>query len=300
MNYIGEIAALLTACMWTSTAMLFETTSRRIGTLPVNLIKLIIAFLLIGITTLFTRGHFLPVDASGHAWFWLIISGLLGFTFGDHFLFKAFTILGARVSMLVMTLVPPLTALGGWLLLHEKFTRTNFLGMALVLGGILLVVLSRNENTNRIGLTHSLKGILYALGGAFGQAIGLITSKLGMGSYSVMASTQIRVIAGAAGFAVLITLLKKWSQIQNAPNDKGALKMLFLASFLGPFIGVTLSLFALQHTSAGIASTLMATVPVLIIAPTIIIYKQKIKVKEIIGAIISVIGVLMFFLRFSL
>jgi drug/metabolite transporter (DMT)-like permease len=40
----------------------------------------------------------------------------------------------------------------------------------------------------------------------------------------------------------------------------------------------------------------MALVPVLIIPPAIILYKQKISVMEIIGAVISVCGVALFFI----
>ena len=117
-----------------------------------------------------------------------------------------------------------------------------------------------------------------------------------MGNYDVMACTQIRVLTGAVGFALMVTLLRRWNTIGTAVKDKGAMKLLMLASFLGPYIGVSLSLFAIQNTTTGVASTLMATVPVLIIAPSVIIYKQKIKWKEIIGAIVSVAGVVLFFL----
>jgi len=296
MNHIGEFAALIAACAWTSTAMIFETASRKVGSIPVNIIKLVIAFILIGFYTYFSRGHFLPVDATPHAWFWLIISGMLGFVFGDLFLFKSFTIVGARVSMLVMTLVPPLTALTGWTFLRERLSLMNFGGMLLVLSGILIVVLSKNDKSNKIGLNHSLKGILFALGGAVGQATGLVSSKYGMGTYNAIASTQIRILAGIFGFAVMVTVLRRWISVKNAVMDNKAMKLLMIASVLGPFIGVSLSLFVVQHTSTGIASTLMATVPVLIIAPSVIIYKQKLKLKEIIGAIISVMGVVIFFL----
>ena len=296
MNHIGEIAALATACAWTSTAMMFETTSKKVGSMPVNLIKLVFAFVLIGIFSYFSRGLFLPLDASPNAWFWLVLSGLIGFSFGDFFLFKSFTIVGARISLLVMTMVPPLSAFIGWIFLDEKLSLMNFAGMVLVMAGILIVVLSKKDKNSRIRLNHSLKGILFALGGALGQAAGLVCSKYGMGSYNAIASTQIRTIAGAVGFAIIITAMRRWPSVKKATLDKKVMQMLLLASFIGPFIGVSLSLYALQHTSTGVASTLMATTPILIIVPSVLIYKQKVKMKEIFGAIISVMGVLLFFL----
>ena len=61
--------------------------------------------------TLVVRGKILPFDADSETWFWLLISGLVGFVIGDIMLFQAFVTIGARVSMLVMSLVPPITAI---------------------------------------------------------------------------------------------------------------------------------------------------------------------------------------------
>jgi drug/metabolite transporter (DMT)-like permease len=69
-----------------------------------------------------------------------------------------------------------------------------------------------------------------------------------------------------------------------------------LTTLFGPFIGVSLSLMAVQYARAGIASTLMALTPVLILFPYALIYKQKITPKEILGVIVSMTGVALFFL----
>jgi drug/metabolite transporter (DMT)-like permease len=69
-----------------------------------------------------------------------------------------------------------------------------------------------------------------------------------------------------------------------------------LGAFFGPFLGVSFSLIAIKYTEAGIASTIMALVPVFIIIPAVVIYKQKVTLPEILGAIVSVGGVALFFL----
>jgi drug/metabolite transporter (DMT)-like permease len=67
-------------------------------------------------------------------------------------------------------------------------------------------------------------------------------------------------------------------------------------TFFGPFLGVSLSLMAVQYTSAGIASTIMALTPIIILLPSKLIFKQVVTAKEVIGAFISVIGVSLFFI----
>ena len=295
-SHIGEFAALFTAFCWTATALAFESASLKVGSIAVNLIRLMLAIVYLSIFSYLTRGIWLPIDASPKAWLWLSISGFIGFVLGDLFLFESYTIIGSRIAMLIMTLVPPMTAFISWLILGETLTPFNLLGMGLTLTGISLVILTRKSGQKLFSVTHSIRGLLFAFLGAVGQAIGLVFSKVGMGSYNAFAATQIRIITGIIGFTLVITLWKKWSNVGAAFKNTKAMKRIGIGSIFGPFLGVSFSLYAVQHVNAGIASTIMSIVPILIIPLAIMIMKQKVSTKEIIGAIISVIGVAMFFI----
>jgi drug/metabolite transporter (DMT)-like permease len=295
-SHIGEFAALFTAFCWTFTALAFERASIRVGSLAVNLLRMVLALFFLSIFSYLHRGILYPVDAPAHAWFWLVISGLVGFVFGDLLLFESYTIIGSRIAMLVMTLVPPITAFVSWFILREKMGLLNFIGMTVTVIGISIAIFGRGLNGEKIRLNHPIKGILLAFGGAVGQAVGLVLSKYGMASYDAFASSQIRVTAGLIGFAIIILLSGRWVRIRKAVQDNKGIKAILIGSFFGPFLGVSFSLLAVQHAMAGVASTIMAIVPVLIIAPAVIIFKQKVTVREIIGAVISVAGVAIFFL----
>lgn len=297
-NYIGELAAVATALFWTITALAFERASLRVGSLAVNIIKVFIGFLFLSVFTYFYRNSFFPYDASFYSWFWLILSGFVGFVFGDLFLFKSFTIIGSRFAMLIMTMVPPITALSGWIILGEKLTSMNFVGMFLTIGGISLAIFSRNNANGKLSLKLSVKGILFAFGGALGQALGLVLSKFGMKSYDPFAATQIRLIAGMFGFTALVTILGQWGSVIKAFSNRQGMAAISLGSFFGPFLGVSFSLLAIQHAKTGIASTIMAIVPVLIIPPAVFLYKEKVTLFEILGAIVSICGVALFFVEF--
>ncbi|MCK4747664.1 MAG: DMT family transporter, partial [Bacteroidales bacterium] len=177
----------------------------------------------------------------------------------------------------------------------------EFLGMGITLSGIMLVMASRIKK--QAGPTiipvragPMMLGGLLALGGAVGQAAGLVLSKKGMQDLDAFAATQIRIMAGVVGFLIVITLFRRWKRVFGALKDLRAMKFMTLGSFTGPFLGVSFSLLAVQNTDTGIAATLMALVPVLIIPPSILLKKEKIKSLEIIGALISVGGVALFFL----
>jgi drug/metabolite transporter (DMT)-like permease len=295
-SHLGEFAALLTAFFWTVTSLSFESASNKVGSLAVNIIRLVIGLTFLSIFSLIRRGIFLPTDASLDNWIWLTLSGLVGFVFGDLFLFKSYTIIGSRFSMLIMTLVPPITTFFSWIILGEKLKLFHFIGMTLTFSGIAIAIFSRSGKGEKFSLKLAPKGILFAFGGAIGQALGLVLSKLGLGNYDPFAATQIRVIAGIAGFAILITGLSRWKQMFIATKNAYAMSAISLGAFFGPFLGVSFSLIAVKHTEAGIASTIMALVPVIIIAPAIFIYKQKVTVPELIGAVVSVCGVAVFFI----
>lgn len=295
-NHIGEFAALAVAMFWTITALSFESASNKVGSLAVNLIRLIFGLIFLSAFSYFRRGLPLPTDASAHQWFWLSFSGLIGFVLGDLFLFKSFTIIGSRLAMLIMTLVPPITALFGFLFLSEKLSWFNLLGMLVTFGGIFMTIFSKENHEEKLRLNLPLKGFLFALGGAFGQALGLVLSKKGMGTYDPFAATQIRIITGIIGFSAIVILLNRKEQVQKAFTNFHGMVGITIGSFFGPFLGVSFSLLSIQYTKTGIASTIMALVPVIIIAPSVLVFKQKVTLKEIIGAIISVIGVALFFI----
>lgn len=295
-NHLGEFSALLVAVFWTISAIAFESATRRVGSLPVNLLRLIIGLLFLSTLTLFRRNMILPVDASAENWIWLGLSGVVGFVIGDLFLFKSFTIIGSRFSMLIMTLVPPMTAFFGWIILGEHLTILNFVGILLTLAGIALAIFSRRSAEEKISLKLAPSGILYALGGAVGQALGLVLSKLGLQDYDPFAATQIRVVVGIAGFALLVTIMRRWGGVKAAIKNTEGMKSLSLGAFFGPFLGVSFSLISVKFAKTGIASTIMALTPVFILLPAYYLYKHKVTLPELIGAVVSVCGVALFFI----
>ena len=297
-THIGEIAALGTVFCWTITGLSFEAAGKRIGSLTVNITRLILAAGFLIVFCGIRRGLPLPTDATAHAWLWLSLSGLVGFCIGDLCLFRAFVLVGARISMLVMALVPPITALIGGLFLQENLLPRDWLGMALTVSGVIWVVLERRprRQSERGVKSLSLQGVLLAIGAAGGQAVGLVLSKHGMGDYDAFAATEIRVFAGVVGFAILFTILKRWGRVAAAVVQRRAMGFVSLGTLFGPVLGVSLSMLAIQHTETGVAATIIALVPVVIIVPSVLILKEKVSPRAVAGASLAVAGAALLFL----
>jgi drug/metabolite transporter (DMT)-like permease len=264
--------------------------------LAVNLIRLLMAVLLLGAFTWLTRGLPLPLDAGPHAWLWLSLSGLIGFTIGDLCLFRAFVVVGARVSMLLMTLVPVITAVAGFLVMGEVLSPKELFGMALTIGGVSTVVWERRPSADGRLQRLPITGIVLGLTGAAGQAVGLVLSKFGMGSYDAFAATHIRVIAGSVGFIAVFSIIGWWPRVRAAMADRRAMTSTGVGAFFGPFLGVSLSLVAVKYTEAGVAATLMALAPVLIIPVSVIVFRERVAWPAVVGAFVAVAGSALLFL----
>ncbi len=295
-HHLGEFAALLTAVFWTVTSFSFESASNKLGSVVVNIFRLVIGFVFLSVFCFIRRGLMFPSDASYENWLWLSLSGLVGFVFGDLFLFKSYMLIGSRFSMLIMTLVPPITAFFSFIILGEKLALFHYLGMTLTFSGIAIAIFSRDGKGEKLSLKLAPRGILYAIGGAVGQALGLVLSKLGLKDYDPFAATQIRIMAGIIGYTLLVTVLFRWGNVIRATRNKEGMLLTSLGAFFGPFLGVSFSLIAVKYTEAGIASTIMALVPVFIILPAVVLFKEKVTLPEVFGAVISVAGVALFFL----
>jgi drug/metabolite transporter (DMT)-like permease len=275
-----------------------------------NVLRLCMAFVFLGVLLWVTIGHPYPVYATPEAWLWLALSAIVGYVFGDWCLFNCYLSIGARFGQLFMTLAPPMAAIAGWIILGESLTWKSWVAMAVTLSGIAISILSRGEG-HTVKLTLPFKGVLLGLGAGLGQGVGLVLSKMGMQHYEnaipadapqlmgamlPFASTMIRAFIGAAGFLALMTLQKGLPQLRAAVHDRVGMKYALIMTLFGPVLGVSLSLMAVQYTSAGIASTLMALTPVLILIPYAFIYKQRIKAREVLGVFVSMLGVALFFL----
>ena len=324
--FLGEIISLFVALSWTATALFAEVGSKRMGSLPFNTIRMAMSLVLLTLTLWLVMGVPYPRYADGGTWGWLLLSGVVGYVIGDYCLMQGYIHIGSRFGQLFMTLSAPTAAITGRLLLGEQMRPTAILGMVVTLGGIALSILSKNDNSEHRGIGFKLpaKGIFYAAMAGICQGFGLVLSKIGLLHYDAamsalgiaqdavlegavlplpasismpFAATTIRAYIGLVGFFLSLMLFSKdgLAKLRSALRDCKALWCVFASTIFGPFIGVSASLLATLYTSAGIAQTLFALTPILIIAPSAILFHQKVTVREVIGAVISVAGVCLFF-----
>lgn len=297
---MGEIAALVTSFCWSFGSIQFTLAGQRVGSGVVNRARLVLATLFLSLAHLLLYGKLWPTHAEPFRWGWLGLSGTLGLVLGDACLLQSFLLIGTRLTMLLMTLTPVISALLAWGLLGETLLPAEIGAILLTVGGIAWVVLERGpaqgspveSEKRQYGL-----GVLLGVGGALGQALGLVMAKQGLvGDFPPLSATLIR-IAVATGVIWLLTLARgQVGGTWRALEDGRARLLLVGGTLTGPFIGVWLSMFAVQNAPVGIASTLMSLSPIIMIPLAHWIFHERISPRSVAGTLVTLAGAAIIFL----
>ncbi len=291
----GELIALLTAFLWSGTSFAFTEASKRIGSLQLNVSRMSLALIFLFIIIAVFQ---FPLQLSTEQYYLLIASGFAGLVFGDSFLFKSFQLIGARLGMLLMALAPAISSVLAFIFLDENLSLISIVGIAVTLTGIVLVVLEKDADKKSIIKISGL-GVLFGLFAALGQASGLVLAKVAfeIGDVNGFVAAFVRLFAAVAIILPAMVLLKRFRNPYKVfKNDAKAFKATIIGTILGPVLGITGSLIAITYTKIGIASTLMSTMPVIMLPISKYYYKENITWRAVLGAVIAVAGVSILFL----
>lgn len=289
----GEIAAVGTAMFFAMGSTFFTLAGRRAGASVVNRSRLLIAMLLaLGIHWM-TRGTILPHALSWEAWGWLALSGVIGLALGDSLLFRAFVAIGPAKTMLIFALAPAMAALFSWIFIGEVLTWLEMAGMATTLVGIVWVVAAPEQHTSEGARNTYALGVLFAVGGTIGQAIGLVTAKIGLTAGAMpQEANVVRLMAAATSVWVLTVALGETKRVVGMwTNDARATAFTALGSIFGPVAGVWLSLVAIDRAPIGVASTLMSLTPLFLIPVSRLVFREPIMPRAVVGTLLALAGV---------
>lgn len=299
MPFVGELAALGTSLCFSFGSILFTLVGRQVGSLVVNRIRLLVAILVVILLHTLTYGLPIPIHAGTERWFWLGLSGFIGLALGDAFLFQAFILIGPRLSMVMMSLAPVLGAVLAWLFLGEVLNLLQMMGIAVTLVGIILVIAERRvkSQTETGDNRRYLIGLLCGLGGACGQAGGLVLSKIGLADgFPALSGNLMRLLIATLVIWVFAIanrqLVSSYRTVRAYPR---AMLLLVGGAVLGPVLGVWLSLVAVQNTNVGVASTLSSLTPIFLIPISFVVFRERATKQAVVGTVIAVVGTIVLF-----
>lgn len=298
MTYAGELAALGTALCWAAGFNLFAVAGRSMGSVVLNRLRINVAMVFLTLALLVTHGSPWPTWATGTQVALLAASGLVGFVFGDGYNFRSLVILGPGRSALLASTAPIFTALIALPVLGERPGPLALLGMALTIGGVIWVLRERQHEERGHSEGSRAFGVIAGLLGAVGQAGGYVLSKLALRTgLDSLSATVIRIVAAAVAIWLLCLFQSETSKTVSALRDRRASLFMIGGAFFGPFLGVTLSLVALEYIEAGVAASITAFHPVLTILISSWLLGERLTPRLLLGALVAVAGVAVLFMR---
>ncbi len=308
MNLSGEVIAVLTTLCWSLGIFPFTEAAKRIGAAPLNQYRLLLAWIIISVILFFFNDlniiQLFTTPQSYH-YIFLGLSGIIGFSIGDYCSFTSFKLLGPKLGSLYTTFAPGAALIIGYIALNETINFIGLIGILITIGGVIWLTFSKKDayEASKIGYKRDQKGIIYGIIGALCQGTGLVLSKYGMDYYSeklpTMHAVWIRLLFAFAG-AFIISILFGKLKSNSKPiftNEKNNLPFLFLGTLLGPVMGVTLSLLAIQQLEVAVAQTIFALLPLFVLPISLIVYKEKITLQSVFACFIALTGVLLLIWR---
>ena len=301
--HFGELMALSAAMIFAWTSILFTTAGRRLGVATLNLMRLLGAVVLLGAT------HWI---ASGRPWpgaplasiLWIGASGIVGLAIGDSALFRAFTLIGPRRGMLAMATAPVFTVVVAWALLDEALGVMALLGIAVVMGGVMLAVAGKDPGGGQFADPDRAllrRGYLLAMVAAAGQGLGSAFVKIGMAGGEIqvdpLAATFVRMAFAFAAYWLAALPRHGLRRLLRPLRDVRGSLNLAAATLLGPYLSVYLSILAIRHAEAGVAQVLLGAVPIFVLLPAWLVYRDRPAPLALMGVLAAVGGGAILFLR---
>ena len=258
--------------------------------------RLPFAAVCLGLFLWLTSGSLIPNDVTSVQLWLLALSAFFGLAFGDGFYFRSLTLIGPRRATLLSASSPIVTALLAVPLLGEALGVVTWGGILLTTGGILWVIAERRDNGSPVADLKA--GVIYGLIGAFGQATGLLLAKMAMrGTMPAVSAAFFRMLSAAVMVWVWGMATGNGSVIRPVFRNRDVLRVLVLASLLGPVTGVSLVLFAYRTTEAGVVATLSTLYPLFVVPVVWLRGDDTPTLRTIAGTVIAMAGVTVIFLR---
>ncbi len=298
MPFAGEVAALATSFCWATSSVLFTRAGARVGSHAVNLGRIAFALAFLLVLHLAVEGAALPPPATLPQLAWLAVSAIFGLIVADSLIYRAYVLIGPRLSTLMTSTVPVIGAVLAWMIFGETLSAAKAAGIACGTAGVALVVLATKKGALGGGPAAAgyRLGLLCGFGGALGHVAHLMAVKHVLAEgYGSVSATLLRTAIAFALMWGLELLRGRAAGIVGRLRSEGVLPVMLLGSLVGPCIGIWLSILSVQLTTFGVAATLMALPPILLIPYERVAMGRPVGWVSVLGTLVAFGGVALIF-----
>jgi len=289
---LGEVFALVCALMWASAVILYKYVGESMSANTLNLVKNMLGLGLLLPTALVFEGLGLP-NLSLPDWGILIASGYFGIAVADTWYLQALRNLGAGRTAIVASLYSPFVVILSILFLHESLALWQWLGFAMVLIGILVVVYQPNYRS--VDSSNLVKGIALAAGSVFLTAAGVVAMKPILSNDGFFWMVSLRMLAGVLGMLIFLWIRRQVASTYHVIfKGKHSWKHIVIASTAGSYLALLFWLAGFKYADASVASVLNETANIFIVLMAWLFLKEEMTKRKVTGACLTFLGVAIF------
>ncbi|MFX1607292.1 MAG: DMT family transporter [Promethearchaeota archaeon] len=287
---IGSIIGILAAFLWAMATNVYKSQSNEATPLAISTLKTWLSLVVMAILVMLpfrTTPFFVPLEAI----FYLAASVTIGLVVGDLAFLTAQERIGVSYAYPIATTFPIFTYIIAIFVVNETLLVTRFFGIFLAVSGVMLITRAQGASQNKEEFSNFDRiGFLLSLFTALCWSVGSVLLQIGVADVDPIDANFVRMVFGAGVIAPLYVGLVRHGMPKPT---RRATKIVLVAAFFGMALGSLFYTFAVKMIGATVASVLGSISPLFALPISIFFLKEKFSSTSIIGALLTVSGVIL-------
>lgn len=289
MEWIGIAAALGSAASWACATVVFDRLGKLMPAAGMTFFKGLFSLVLMVVLVLGSGGF---DHVSLHDFIFLALSGIVGISIGDTLFFRSLQDLGAKVQVLYFMLGQVVTMVLSFLMLGEVLSVREYIGATILLCGIMVVTIGKQEDH-----PNKVRGILGGFASILCFSLSSIMVKVSIADVGVPTATFWRMFFSTVSIMFIGFTSKRFVTWYTPLKQTKTLLLFLMNVVIITYGGFLLSMLAIKLITVSLASVLSATEPVFVLILAFLINHERVSKRELIGAVITISGLLMIILN---
>ena len=287
---MGELLALLTALIWAAAVILLKRSGESVPPFALNLFRVTVSSVLL-LPTAFLAGQASVTSASLSDILLLVASGAIGVAISDTLFHASLNRIGAGISAIIDCLYSPLTVLLAFLVLNERLSTLQLVGLALVLGGVFAA--ARHEPPHGVAPRQVAVGVVWGVLAMVALAVGIVIAKPVLDRSTLLWAATVRQVGCLAVMLPVALLSRRRAQILGALRPSSVWLHSLPGAVLGSYLGLICWIGGLKYTKVGVAAILNQSSTIYILILAAIFLKEPLTRRKLVASLVALAGIVL-------
>jgi len=286
---VGQLFALLTAVIWASAVILLKRSGETVSPFSLNLFRVVVSTCLL-LPTVVIAGQ------AGWQGSWrdvliLFASGIIAIATSDTLFHMSLNAVGAGISAIIDCLYAPLTVLLATVLLGERLSALQLIGMALVLTGVLTA--AQHDPPHGVPRRQVVLGVIWGVLSMIALALGIVIAKPVLNHSPVLWATIVRQI-GCLGVMVPIALVSpRRREILHVFKPSRSWRFSLPGAILGSYLALIFWIAGMKYTKVGIAAILNQSSTIYVLVLAAVFLHEPFTRRKLAASIVAIAGIIL-------